>query len=80
MGVLKIKFLLCLFFFFAFLGHGRHVEVPKLLVYTTGTATPDPSCACDLHHSSQQHRILHPLSEARGRTRVLMDTSRVRYC
>ena len=25
----------------------------------------DPSCVCDLHHSSRQHQIIHPLSEAR---------------
>ena len=29
------------------------------------TATPDPSCICDLHHSSEQHQIFNPLSEAR---------------
>ena len=34
--------------------------------------------ATDLHHSSQQHRILNPLSEARDLTHILMDTSRVR--
>ena len=47
--------------------HLRHMEVPKLGVelelqlpaYTTATATPDPSCVCELHHSSWQH---HPLT------------------
>ena len=43
------------------------MEVPRLGVklklqlpaYTTATATPDPSCICDLHHhSSQQCQIL----------------------
>ena len=67
-----------------FLGpHPRHMEVPKLGVeselwppaYTTGTATRNPSCACDLHHGSWQGQILNPLSEARDRTHVLMDTS-----
>ena len=37
------------------------MEVPGLgaesellpLAYTTATATPDPSCICDLHHSSR---------------------------
>ena len=29
----------------------------------TATATRAPSHICDLHHSSRQHRILHPLSE-----------------
>ena len=33
---------------------------------------PDPSCVCDLHHSSWQHRILNPLSEARDWARNLM--------
>ena len=52
----------------------RHMEVPELGVrselqlpaYTTAiaTATPDPGCICNLHHSSQQRRILNPLSEA----------------
>ena len=32
---------------------------------------------CDLHHSSQQPWIPNPLSEARDRTRILMDTSQV---
>ena len=30
------------------------------------TATTYPSHICDLYHSSQQHQILNPLSEARG--------------
>ena len=36
---------------------------------------PDPSHICDLHHSSQQGQILNPLSEAKDRTCILMDTS-----
>ena len=40
-------------------------------------AMPDPSRVCILHHSSQQHQILNPLSKARGQTHVLMDTSQV---
>ena len=36
--------------------------------------------AADLHHSSQQHQILNPLSEARNQTCILMDTSQVCYC
>ena len=57
------------------------MEIPRLGVelelqlpaYTTATATWDLSCIFDLHHSSQQHQILHPLNEARDRTQVLMD-------
>jgi len=47
------------------------------VAYTTATAILDPSCICDLHHSSRQRWILNPLSEARDQTCILMDTSRV---
>ena len=33
--------------------------------YATAIATPDPSCICDLYHSSQQRWILNLLSKAR---------------
>ena len=46
----------------------------RLPAYATDTAMPDLSCILNLHHSSQQHRILNLLSEARDPTRVLMDT------
>ena len=61
-------------FIYVFLGsHLRYMEVPgpgveselQLPAYATATATPDPSHDCDLHDSSRQRRILHPLSEAR---------------
>ena len=78
-----------LFFFFSIvLGrHLRHMEVPRLgveselqlLPYTTATATPDPSCLCDLHCSSRQCRILNPWSEARDRTCNLMVPSQIRF-
>ena len=35
------------------------------------------SLICNLHHSSQQHRILNPLSKARDRICTLMDTSQI---
>ena len=63
-------FILLLFF----LGlHPWHMEVLRLglelelqlLVYATATATWDPSCVYDPHHSSQQHWTSDPLSEAR---------------
>ena len=62
------------FFLFVFLGpHPWHMEGPRLgaeselqlPAYTTGTATPDPSRVCDLHHRSWQHQILNPLSKGR---------------
>ena len=71
------------FFFFCFLGpHLPHMEVPRLGIEselqlptdTTATATQDPSQICDLHHRSRQW-ILNPLSKARNRNRIFMDTS-----
>ena len=37
----------------------------QLLAYMAATATADLSTTCNLHHSSQQSRILNPLSKAR---------------
>ena len=37
----------------------------------------DPSCICNLHHSSRQHWILNPLSDARDRACILVDTNQV---
>ena len=75
---------------FVFLGlHSKRMEVPgpgvkselHLLVYTTATATWDPSHICDLYRKPWQCqilRILNSLSEARDQTCILMDTSQVR--
>jgi len=41
------------------------------------TATLDPSRVCNLHHSSQQCRIVNPLSKGRDRTHNLMVPSRI---
>ena len=49
----------------------------QLPAYTIATAMQDLSRVCNLHHGSRQHRILNPLSEARDRTCVFMDPSRV---
>ena len=76
-------------FFFRFLGlHPQHIEVPRLgvelqlqlLAYATATATKDLSHFCDLHHSSQWHQILNPLSKARNQTHIIMYTSQLCYC
>ena len=61
------------------------MEVPRLgvgpelqlLVYTRATATPDLSFIFELHHNLQQCQILNPLSKARDRAHILIDTSRV---
>ena len=52
---------------------------PRLSPATQLTAPPDLSCICDLHHSSQQHQIFNPQTEARDQTHILMDTSWVHY-
>ena len=80
-------FLLLLFFFFPLGPHPQHRQVPRLgdqyelqlLAYTIAKAMENPSGVCNLYHSSQQHQILNPLSEARDRTRILMYTSQVHY-
>ena len=61
------------------------MEVPRLgvqselqlLAYARATAMQDPSHICSLYHSSQQHRILNPLSKARDQTCILIDTGLV---
>ena len=76
------------FLFFVFIGpYVGHKEVPRLEVkselqlpaYSTATAMPDTRFFCDLHHSSQQHWILNPLSGARDWTHILMDASQLHY-
>ena len=84
-----IFYLFIYLFIFCFLGlHPWHMEVPGLGVksellppaYTRATATPDPSCVCNLHHCSGQHWILRsPLSEARDQTYHLIVPSRIRF-
>ena len=63
------------------------MEVPRLGIeselqlpaHTTATAMPDPSCVCDPHHSSRQHQLLNPLSEAGNRTQNLMVPSWIHF-
>ena len=65
---------------FCFLGlHLQYMEVPKLGIeselqlqaYPTAAAMQNVSCLCNVHHSSQQHLILNPLSKARDGTKSL---------
>ena len=66
--------------------HLWHKEIPRLgielelelLAYTTVTATRNPSHICD-HPMTWKHQILKPITKARDRTRILMDTSWVHY-
>ena len=73
---------------FCFLGlHLWHLDVCRLKVeselqlpaYATATAMWDPSCICNLYHSSQQCQIPDPLKEARDQTHILMDTSQILF-
>ena len=45
----------------------------------TATATWDLSHICDLHHSSWQGQVFHPLSEARDWTCIFTSTNRVHF-
>ena len=56
------------------LGAESELQLPA---YTTATAVPDPGRICKIHRNSGQHWILNPLSKARDRTYILMNTSRV---
>ena len=64
------------------------MEAPRLgvesavaagLYHSHSNEGSEPDRICNLHHNSQQHWILNPLSEARDRTCVLMDTNQVLY-
>ena len=58
------------------LGVESELQLPAY-VTVTARGTPDPRHVCNLYHNSRQHQILNPLSEARDRTRNLMDASQV---
>ena len=77
-----------LFVFFPFLGPLlQHMEVPRpgvelellLQAYAKATAMRDPSHVCNLHHSSGPLQIPGPMSEARDRICILMDTNRIHF-
>ena len=60
------------------LGVESELQLPGTAIATAAvTATRDPSHICELRHSSWQHRILNPLSEAKDQACILMDPSRV---
>ena len=74
-SLLSMPFIYLFLFIYCFLElHPQHMETPRLGVqselqsptYTTAPAMPDPSHISRLYCSSQQRRILDPLSEARG--------------
>ena len=78
----------CCFVCFCFLGpHLCPKEVPRLggeselqlPAYPAAMAAQDPSHIRDLRHSSQQLRIVNPLSEARDRTHTLTIPSQIRF-
>ena len=48
--------------------------------HTTTTIIQNPSCVCNLYHSSRQHWLLNPLSEARDLTLNLMVSSWIYFC
>ena len=73
LSIYLVACLLVCLFVCLFLGqHPQHMEV-KLQppAYITVTATQDPSHDCNLHHSSKQHQIFNPVSEARDQTIIL---------
>ena len=61
-----------------FLRLGAELEL-QLLAYATAPATSNLSRICDLSHSSQQRRIINPLTEARDQTHNLTVTSRIHF-
>ena len=77
----------CLFLFLFLGSHPWPMAIPRLgvelelhlLAHTTATATRDPSCVCDLHHSSRQHQILNPLGKARDQTCILQAPGQIRF-
>ena len=84
-----VTFILSFSFSFFFLGpHLWHMEVPRLgaeselqlPAYATATARRDPSCICNIHHSSWQYWILYPQSKARDWTHNLMVPSQISFC
>ena len=73
-------FCLCLFRAETSAYGGSQAQCLIEAVAARATAMPDPSCVCDLHHSSRQQRwILNPLSKARVGTLNLMVPSWIHF-
>ena len=69
-------------FFFAFLGSTQgtwRFQARGRIRATAAGLHHNYSHTSDLHHSSQQHRILNPVSEARGQIHHLMVSSRIHF-
>ena len=82
--VVSFHFDLFIFYFYLFIFWGGHTwgiwssqARGWIWAYTRAIATQDPSHICDLHHSSQQYQIPNPLSKARDRTWILMNTNQI---
>ena len=77
--ILFIYLFICFYFYFllfratlvAYGGSQARGRV-RATAFATATTTQDPSCVCNLHHSSRQCQILNPPSKARNLTRNLI--------
>ena len=67
-----VDFCVCVFFRMASIAYGSFQTRGWIRAIAASLhhshSTWDPSCICNLHHSSRQRRILNPLSEARDGT------------
>ena len=79
-----------LFFFFFLLFRATHavyegsqariwIGAVVASLYYSHSNTRKLGCVCDLHHSSQQSLKLNPVSKARDRTRILLDSRWICY-
>ena len=73
----EFRFFFCFYFLLFIYGsfQARGQTEPQPPAYTTATAKLDPSHICDLCHRLWQFWILNPLSKARDRTCIFVDTS-----
>ena len=69
------SFFFFFFFFSATLMSYGGPQAKGRIAYVIATATWDPHCVCDPHHSLLQPQIPDPLSDARNLTRIPVDTN-----